>query len=346
LSKKLEEEGETRLSSKVNQLINSQAVGALQASSSNILKLPYDQESKLQIGEIIDPNQITENVILNRDIESDIEKMLLYYKYREKLCLEGIEAPNTILLYGPPGCGKTLLAKNLAKKLDLPLIIVRLDSMISSFLGSTAKNIRNVFEYAKNNPCILFFDEFDAVAKVRDDRQELGELKRVVNSLLQNIDMMDNGSLLIAATNHHQLLDPAVWRRFALKVLINKPDLESRIKLIEQYLPSINENENILLAHLLENLSAAAIKNLCFDVRREAIIKDIQVQLKDILDLFFNSSFVTDHDNPFINKEVSISDKILYVRNLNSKIFTYSVLAELFNISKATVSRIINKQGE
>ena len=110
--------------------------------------------------------------------------------------------------------------------------MARLDTLISSLLGNTAKNIHKIFEYAKKQPCVLFLDEFDAIAKARDDQHELGELKRVVNSLLQNMDEYCQNGILVAATNHHELLDSAIWRRFQTVIEMPKPELSEIGKMI------------------------------------------------------------------------------------------------------------------
>nr|WP_236588126.1 ATP-binding protein [Tumebacillus amylolyticus] len=253
-----------------------------------------------------------------------------------------------MLLYGAPGCGKTLLAKNLSKALGLPIVIARLDSLISSFLGNTAKNIRNYFEYAKNNQCILFFDEFDAVAKHRDDANELGELKRVVNSLLQNIDSLDNGSILVAATNHEGLLDPAIWRRFSLKIHMEKPDYRSRYTIISETLKELNEKEVNLLASIFRELSGAAIKEICINARREAIINDREIKsASEVTEFFFSTVYSL--DTLARRKDLSnynLEDRVDFLRNLDPKIFTYSVIAELTGSSKATVYRICNNKEQ
>ena len=137
-------------------------------------------------------------------------------------------------------------------KTKLPLATARLDGLISSLLGSTAKNIRKIFDYASKQECVLFLDEFDVIAKVRDDKNEMGELKRVVNSLLQNIDMFSPDSIIIAATNHHELLDPAVWRRFNKVLLIDKPtvpEIQKFLKLLlEKNSNEITNNEKIAVS--------------------------------------------------------------------------------------------------
>ena len=119
-----------------------------------------------------------------------------------------------VLMFGPPGSGKTSAAEGLAAELGIPLVVVRLDSLISSYLGETASNLRRVVDYAARAPFVVLFDEFDAIGRNRDDPQEHGELKRVVNAFLQMIEAYSGTSLLLAATNHEQLLDPALWRRF------------------------------------------------------------------------------------------------------------------------------------
>lgn len=344
LQNKLENEGNDKLAVKIEKLLNSNTVGTIEAKSSNSLNLPFDQESNMQIGEFYNPDGQLEEVVLNKELHENIEKFLKYYEKRESLYLEGINHPNTILMYGPPGCGKTLLAKTLSQKLDLPMVIIRLDSIISSFLGSTAKNIRKIFDYAKNNPCILFFDEFDAIAKVRDDQHELGELKRVVNSLLQNIDMLNSDSILIAASNHEHLLDPALWRRFQLKLEIGKPDFNSRVTIIENNLSQLNKSEVEILAYIFQGLSPAAINNICTYVKRDSIVFNNDVNLTDIITVFFSSSLTTDHDNNVATQNFTFEDKVLYIRKINSKFFTYELLGEIFHISKSKVARILNRK--
>ncbi|WP_416193505.1 AAA family ATPase [Nitrobacter sp. TKz-YC01] len=138
------------------------------------------------------------------------------------------------MIYGAPGTGKTRLAYWIARKLDMPILLVKLDGLVSSFLGTTARNIGNLFTFANRYRCVLLLDEFDAIEKVRDDPQEVGEIKRVVNALLQNLDVRQNIGFTIGITNHSKLLDPAVWRRFEIQLEIPKPDFEVR-KAIAEY---------------------------------------------------------------------------------------------------------------
>jgi len=221
LVKILNQNGEARLAEKINAIIDSNKPGFITLDS--LSTKPVDTESRL---EMVDIEYIIEgslSPVLGKHVESSVENFINQYLKRDLILQKGISLDSTLLLYGPPGCGKSTLARYIAMKTQLPLVTVRLDGLISSLLGSTAKNIRKIFDYAAKKECILFLDEFDVIAKIRDDKNDLGELKRVVNSLLQNIDEFSENSILIAATNHHQMLDSAVWRRFSTIVLLDLP---------------------------------------------------------------------------------------------------------------------------
>ena len=141
----------------------------------------------------------------------------------------GIEPRHRILLYGPPGNGKTSLAECLSFELALPLFIVRYDMVVTSYLGETAKRLRRLFDFVRTEPCVLFFDEFDAIGKERGDLHETGEIKRVVTTLLLQLDDLPSYCVLVAATNHPELLDRATWRRFEIKLELDHPSDEHMI---------------------------------------------------------------------------------------------------------------------
>lgn len=144
-----------------------------------------------------------------------------------------LEPRHRVLLVGPPGNGKTTLAEAIAESLAIPFFVVRYEAMIGSFLGETATRLKRVFDYARTTPCVLFFDEFDAVGKERGDTHETGEIKRVVTSLLMQIDDLPSYVVVIAATNHAELLDRAVWRRFQLRLTLPAPSLKELSAFIE-----------------------------------------------------------------------------------------------------------------
>lgn len=155
--------------------------------------------------------------------------MLHEFNREDVLRAHGLRPSDRLLFCGPPGCGKSLAAEVIAYELGRPLVIVRTDSVVSSFLGETAANLRKVFEFIAASPMVVLFDEFDALGKERDDATEHGELRRVVNAVLQMLDDYTGRSLVIAATNHERMLDTAIWRRFE-EVLFLKPPTDAQLR--------------------------------------------------------------------------------------------------------------------
>lgn len=218
-----------------------------------------------------------ESVILNPQVKNTVIEFIKQWESFDKLFKNGIPPLNKLLFYGPPGTGKTKLACGIANKLNLPLIIVQLDELISSYLGKTGKNISEVFEMAKKEPVIIFFDEIDTIAKHRNDNKELGELKRVVTVLLQNIDLFPATSILIGATNHDDLLDKALWRRFGLRLEINLPEEEERALMFELYLSAFNKGQEIdykLLSKVTPKINGSLINDICQNIKRSSIIEN------------------------------------------------------------------------
>jgi len=246
--------------------------------------LPRDAASRLPL--IEEGQWPTTPVMLNDEPSLTVAQFVEEAKHIDLLSERGVSARLGLLLYGPPGTGKSLLAGHVAASLGKPFYIARLDSLISSRLGETAKNIRGVFEYVPAKKAVLFLDELDAIAKIRDDRHELGELKRVVNTVLQGLDSLTDDVVTIAATNHAHLLDPAIWRRFPYKAEFNLPDRDVRESLWLHFLyegEEIRRDRAALLAQVSEGLNGADIEDIGLAARRRAILSGTEPAFAKIL---------------------------------------------------------------
>ena len=219
-------------------------------------------------------------IFLDEPANNTLGAFLTDFHHTDELSAKGIASNLRLLLSGPPGTGKSLLASHVAAKLDRPFYVVRLDSVISSLLGDTAKNIRSVFDFVPRDNSVLFLDEMDAIAKLRDDRYELGELKRVVNTVIQGLDTMEEATVVIAATNHPHLLDPAIWRRFPYKIEMQLPNKLIRENMWKHFLyadEDVDKSACNVLATLSKELSGADIETIALALRRHATLTSTTV---------------------------------------------------------------------
>ncbi len=248
------------------------------ASATNLqalTELPNSKRSQLPLLTVIPREQLRHHTILPATVEQRFQRIEREYAARDRLAHHGFHYKQKILLYGLPGCGKTMSAERLAWNTGLPLFKVRFDTMVSSYLGETATNLREIFEVASKNPCLLFLDECDSLAKSREDNNEVGEMKRVVNTFLQILDEYNTSSgLLVAATNLDKSLDMAVWRRFDDAIEVPKPTATELEALLKQTLITMSKGsiEWHSIVIKMQGFSAAQAVRVAQDAAKRAIL--------------------------------------------------------------------------
>jgi SpoVK/Ycf46/Vps4 family AAA+-type ATPase len=223
----------------------------------------------------VTPRRRFEDLILPEVTMAAAQQLVEEQQRASLLRSHSLEPRHSALLVGPPGNGKTSLAEAIAESLAVPFFVVRYETMIGSFLGETASRMKRVFDYARTTPCVLFFDEFDTVGKERGDTHETGEIKRVVTSLLMQIDDLPSYVVILAATNHAELLDRAVWRRFQLRLSLPSPTQ----KQIASYLTVLSDRTELKLgaspqqiAKSLGKVSFSEAEEFFLDLARRQVL--------------------------------------------------------------------------
>ncbi|MCZ8076669.1 MAG: ATP-binding protein [Paucibacter sp.] len=342
LADKLERDGQRQQARLVRERL-ARAPAALahaqDASAGGPPGLPVDADSRLHTVDLSRPNTRDVHLQLPTAISTRANEFLQSIQHRDQLARVGAAMPNRMLLYGPPGTGKTQTARWLTAQLAVPLLTVRCDTLISSLLGQTSRNLRRVFEHAQQQPCVLFLDEFDALASARGNERDVGELQRIVIALLQNIDALPEDTILIASTNHEQLLDPAIWRRFPFRVPLPMPDLALRQQLWRQFLGELAppKVDWAVLAERSAGASGALIEQVCLDAKRVAVLAG--KPLADESEVFRRLSLAMALASGV--RLSSLDDEIRWLRQWDPKRFSLRVLADAYQTTTRHVTNAV-----
>lgn len=318
-----------KVAEQIAEALDYNAIGSSAKRAMGIYSSPTDNENKNNLLKVEEPIKI-DKPIFDKKINSFINEFIDERDKSLELLNAGLLPTSSIILYGPTGSGKTYLAKYLAGKLNLKFATLDLATAISSYLGKTGQNLKNILEYAKEEPTLLLLDEFDSIAKKRDDNTELGELKRIVNVLLKELEDWPYHSIIIAATNYPELLDKAIWRRFDIAIEIGYPSKQERIKIIDRALydqdNSVDENIKEVIANVTEGLSPDSIIKIVTRARRVNILKDENI----VKALLIETLKEIGSDNVNFNKELSVELR----KNTDMSI---TKIADLLGKSRSTI---------
>jgi SpoVK/Ycf46/Vps4 family AAA+-type ATPase len=232
------------------------------------------------------PRRRLDSVLLTSEVRAAVSELIEEQHRRDLLRSYGIEPRHRVLLSGPPGNGKTTLAEAIATELMVPLFVVRYESVVGSFLGETSGRLKRLFDFARTHQCVLFFDEFDTLGKERGDPHDTGEIKRVVSSLLLQIDALPSHVVVVTATNHAELLDRAVWRRFQLRLVQPPPTVSQVASWFEEFERRLGASlgtSSTVLAKKLGAQNFSDLEQFCEDVHRRYVLALPSANLKAIV---------------------------------------------------------------
>ena len=322
-----------KLSEEIENILSYRDIGSSTYRSIGINPLPKDKDTSFPLAKLSEPLKI-EAPFLDENNFSELKLFILERKNKQEFIKYGLTPPNSIILSGKPGVGKTYTAKWLSHELDMPLITLDLSSVISSYLGKTGQNIKNLLEYAKSFNSILFLDEFDAIAKKREDNSDIGELKRIVNVLLKELEEWPSNCIVIAATNHPEIIDKAIWRRFDHHIILDTPNKKLRENIIKNEFKNFEglDDKGIdIIADLTEGVSPADLIKSCNSVKRNYILSKEKIKILWLKEL-----------KKYTSKYKSKKDLCIYLKKNFPKL-TIKEISLITNYSTSSVQRYLKE---
>lgn len=309
--------------------------GMRRAPIPELVQPPRDRDSSSGLLRRV-PSTESIRPVMARDHAELLDGLIREHRGADRLIDAGVAPRSTLFLVGPPGVGKTMTAAWLARELKVPLFEVEIPALISSYLGRTGQNLRDVFDFARANPSVLLLDEFDAVAKRRDDATDLGEMRRVVSVLLKEIEEWPGPSVLVAATNHPDLIDPAIFRRFQLVVNVANPGEAEAAAILRLHLGPLAPSQKTLqlASQLLAGRSGSDIRDVAHESRRATALEPELIGDEALLRSLGRRARTTGERRKFAQVARSVNPRV-----------SFAALASWLDVSKTTIHNYM-KRGE
>lgn len=318
----------------ISEALKYNGAGLHSARSIDFSPSPQDVDSRMNLLVVKEPIEV-DRPIFNEVIYSTINTIVNERENFSKLMSMGLKPTSSILLCGEPGVGKTLLAQYFSSVFNFKFATLNMASAVSSYLGKTGQNLKKSLDYAKEEPTLLLLDEFDAIAKRRDDSSDLGELKRVVNVLLKELEDWPAHSILVAATNHSELLDKAIWRRFDISIDIPLPNEKTRREIFEKMFEDTIYSEEIytmatILSEISDGMSPADIEKASNHAKKHSIMYESSIK----------KSIVIEIANMKNDKSLNFNKKFCRLAKDNLKM-TYKEMSEILGKSISAIQNYL-----
>lgn len=281
------QQGHTRIAEELEGILREQRSSRATEPPGSFQRLPTSRRDSAPLLQEIPVENLRHHIVLPDAVERRFQRIEKEFAARKRLAKHGLSARRRILLYGPPGCGKSLSAERLAYNTGLPLRKVRFDTLLSSFFGETMANLRRVFDAAHSSPCALFLDECDTLARSRTERNDVGEVSRITNGLLEMLEGYQGDGLVIAATNLDSALDSALFRRFDEVLKVPLPGIKEVCRLLKTSLSSIETDSNLDwkgMAHAMDGMSGSEVVHVAQNAAKHCVLEgNVHVAESDIL---------------------------------------------------------------